>query len=164
MDIEKLELHELTILYSLFKDQGEMMSYVKDHPLMTVKKTIADNCVCKDFIYPEEKKVIKGDKRSEYYKKVFKHLDKVMPRKKGFHRDHIVPVSFCYKLGVSYDLVNIDTNLRYVTEEENMSKHGIIEDCEQLFTICALSGVGYPSIDMITKHNKRCENLIRARK
>lgn len=74
---------------------------------------------------------------------------------RGFHRDHIVPKSFCRKLGISVSQTNHSKNLRYILPYKNINKWSFIEEYElkHLKIMCPIWGVRYPSEDMINQHN-----------
>lgn len=79
-----------------------------------------------------------------------------MPPQKGFHRDHIVPKSFCRKMGVSVSQTNHANNLRYILPDKNINKWSFLEEEEliHLKIMCELWGIEYPSQELIDAHNE----------
>ena len=93
---------------------------------------------------------------NDYSRKAMKVMKHLLPTQPHHHRDHIVPVSFCRKLGISpYQCSRIE-NLQYLRRQENLDKWSFINDGNKphLRQMCILWGIEYPSEETINEHNK----------
>lgn len=84
------------------------------------------------------------------------HLNMTIRSVKGLERDHIVPKSFCRKLGLTVEQTNNPKNIQYILPEKNMEKWSFIEEEEEthLKVMCPIWGIKYPSLEKIEAHNK----------
>jgi len=80
-----------------------------------------------------------------------------LPPKPGHHRDHIIPISFCYELGLTLEQINHLDNLTYLTNEENINKFSFIgeEQLPHLNKMCKIWGIDIPNEDIIKEYNER---------
>ena len=104
--------------------------------------------------YEENCRIGQGTYR-EFAKCVGMNLNLVMASAKGYHRDHIVPKSFCRKLGISVSQTNHPKNLRYLKPKDNVDKFSFMysEELAHLKVMCEIWGVSFPSRAMIDEHN-----------
>ena len=82
-----------------------------------------------------------------------------LPNKKGYDRDHIVPVSFCYELGVSDKQACHPDNVKYIPSKDNKNKFSFITEevkCH-LNKMCSIWGIPVPDNDTIKKWNNTQE-------
>ena len=88
-------------------------------------------------------------------------MERVMDVKKGWHRDHIVPISFCRKIGVEPEKASIVLNLQYLMPEDNMDKSSFVTDraIGMLDALCEIWGVEVPSRETIDNHNRKVSSF-----
>ena len=69
--------------------------------------------------------------------------------------DHIIPKSFCRKLGLTPEQANHPKNLRYLLPKDNVDKFSYIylEEELHLEIMCKEWGIEYPSRELIEQHN-----------
>lgn len=104
--------------------------------------------------------VIRGkDSYSEFSRMVKMHLNFIFPNVKGFHRDHIVPKSFCRKVGISVVDTNNAKNLKYILPKDNTDKWSHLgpDELEHLKIMCGVWNIPFPSDEIISKHNESSE-------
>lgn len=87
------------------------------------------------------------------------HLNLTIRSVKGLERDHIVPASFCRKLGLTISQTNHIKNIQYITPEQNMEKWSFIgeKEREHLARMLPIWEIEMPSNGMIAAHNKIAE-------
>lgn len=83
------------------------------------------------------------------------HMNMVFPTVRGLHRDHIVPKSFCRKIGVTVRQTNNRDNLRYISPTVNIDKWSFMEEEElaHLKVMCKVWEIDFPTQKIIDEHN-----------
>ena len=105
-----------------------------------------------------------NDTYKDFARVVTMSLNILMPSVRGMHRDHIIPASFCRKLGLTPLQTNHPKNLRYIKPQDNIDKWSYIEDYERdyLHVMCKIWNIPYPDEDMILAHNKEAARTDKA--
>ena len=98
----------------------------------------------------------------EYRDEARREMNEVMAIMPGFHRDHIIPVSFCKKIGATPKQCSMRKNLTYLSPVDNKNKSSIVADYHiaHLEEMCEIWGVEMPSREFIDEHNSKVRGFL----
>lgn len=138
---------------------SELIKY-KEKPFPIKKKKLVVSPIEVVTILP--KKIKKKSPSVKYRNKVGLFSAKIRKRNNipfDLQVDHIIPVSFCRKLGVTPEQASNIFNLDFIDQESNLKKWSYItkEGEPHLRLMCLLWEIDYPSKKMIDDHNKEAQ-------